>query len=419
MVRSFFACYPISSCGISSICIRLSNSKGFHPLSITLNCQIMTEHEAYIALNMVPNMGAVTVQNGIQRLGSAAALFTAGVNRLACIPGITFLRAEKFAQAFAQVDWKSEIARAEQQNVKLVTLADDTYPELLRTIPSPPLALYIAGDSSVLQTASLAMVGTRAPTAYGREAAKRFAYRLAQAGVTIVSGLARGIDTESHAATLLAKGRTVAVVGGALDKLYPPENRELARSIVKSGGAIISEYPFGRPADRQTFPMRNRIISGLSSAVLVVEAGSTSGTLITCSHALEQGRTVMAIPGRIDTVAAQGCHKIIKEGARLVETPEEVLEELQSIPGIPHFVAASSSNSQTASETTPSSPPLANLDEVESQILKALGSEELTADELVNATGILPHLLGSRLMSLEIKAQIERIGATTFRRKHP
>ena len=158
--------------------------------------------------------------------------------------------------------------------------------------------------------------------------------RSAQAGLCIVSGLARGIDTESAEGALLAGGKTVAVIGSALDRLYPPENRELARRIVAGGGAVVSEYPFGRAADRQTFPMRNRIISGLCRGTLCVEAGLTSGTLITAEHAMEQGRSVMAVPGRVTDPSALGCLKLLRDGARLVQSPEDVLDELDSLPGL-------------------------------------------------------------------------------------
>lgn len=366
---------------------------------------------------MVQDIGAATVENGIAALGSASAFFSAGASRLAAIKGIGRNRAEDFAQAFGTVDWQGEMARAADCGVTFLTPVDDAYPALLKRIHNPPLALYVAGDPAALSHACLAMVGTRAPTAYGRATAKAFAYRLAQAGIVIVSGLARGIDTESHAAALLAGGRTVAVIGSALDRLYPPENRDLARRIAKSGGAVITEYPFGRQADRQTFPMRNRIISGLSSAVLVVEAGTTSGTLITCDHALEQGRAVMAVPGRIDNPAALGCHKIIKEGARLVETPDEVLDELQSLPGSRPLHPNDFSPAAGSAATAAIGVAKPALDDVETKILATLGAEEMTPDEIVNASGIAPHLLGPRLISLEIKSQIERIGANAVRRK--
>lgn len=371
----------------------------------------MTEREAYIALNMVQGIGAVTVANGTAKFGSARAFFSAGANQLASLRGIDRTGADDLARAFASLDWRSEMEKAAEHSVSFLTPVDPGYPPLLKNIYNPPLALYITGSAESMLFSSLAIIGTRAPTTYGRANAKSFSFRLAQAGITIVSGLARGIDTEAHEGALLASGRTVAVVGSALDKLYPTENRDLARRIVGHGGAVISEYPFGRSADRQTFPMRNRIISGLSGAVLVVEAGTASGTLITTDHAIEQGRSVMAIPGRIDNASAQGCHKLIKDGARLIETPEEVLEELQSLPG--HAPAALFAT--TTTDNTPSKPrPQPMLDEIETKILSLLRTEDMTPDSLVNATGLPPSLVSPRLISLEMKCQIERLAGNVL-----
>ena len=375
----------------------------------------MTEREAYIALNMVQGIGAATVGNGIARLGSAVAFFSAGPARLASVGGVGKAHAEELAQTFATVDWRGEMERAAEHGVTFTTPVDPQYPALLKSIHYPPLALYVTGSVDVLSYASLAIIGTRAPTSYGRANAKSFAYRLAQAGISIVSGLARGIDSEAHNGALLAGGRTVAVIGSALDKLYPPENRELARQIVKTGGAVISEYPFGRVADKQTFPMRNRIISGLSSAVLVIEAGSTSGTLITTDHALEQGRSIMAIPGRIDNPSAQGCHKLLKDGARLVETPEEVLDEMQSLPQAMASPAPVTPPVESQSPKPGKLKTLPVLDDVETKILSVLRSGEMTPDAIVNATGISPSLVSPRLISLEIKCRIERLPGNLMR----
>ncbi len=375
----------------------------------------MTEREAYIALNMAQGIGAITVAAGIGRLGSAAAFVAAGPRELAAVAGIGRAGADERARQFATLDWAGEIDRAGRQRVTLLTPVDAAYPTLLKQIHTPPLVLYVTGSIDALSTCCLAMVGTRAPTRYGRETARTFAVRLGQAGVTIVSGLARGIDTEAHAGALLGRGRTIAVIGSALDRLYPAENRSLARQIVAEGGAVISEYPFGRSADRQTFPMRNRIISGLSSAVLVVEAGTASGTLITTDHALEQGRAVMAVPGRIDNETAHGCHKLIKDGARLVETPDEVLDELQSLPG----VSIPASPAGPATPTPAPARPRAVLDAIESQILQHLGSEEMTPDALINNSGLPPAQIGPRLISLEMKCQIERLPGNLLRARKP
>ena len=378
----------------------------------------MTESEAYFALNMVPDMGAATVRAGVSLFGSAAAFFEAGATRLADVSGIGPRRAARFEEAFRSMDWKAELARARASALSVVTPADPDYPPLLSRINLFPLALYVAGSPAVLREAAVAMVGTRAPTTYGREMARSFAYRLAQAGLCVVSGLARGIDTESAEGALLAGGKTVAVIGSALDRLYPPENRELARRIVRAGGAVVSEYPFGRQADRQTFPMRNRIVSGLALGVLCVEAGVASGTLITADHALEQGRPVMAVPGRATDPTAQGCHKLIKAGARLVETPADVLDELSRLPGVPGAAPAPAADA-AASEPPPAPVPLraapAPADPDQAAVLAALaGGAEKTPDAIVAATGLAAWTVGPLLVQMEMSGLVNRLPGNRY-----
>jgi len=358
----------------------------------------MEEREAYIALNMVQRIGAATVANGVEALGSAVAFFKAGEPALRKVRGISRDSAEKLSTAFALTDWKREIERAGKCHTKLVTFADPGYPPLLKTIHNPPLVLYVTGDPSAFSLPCVGIVGTRAPTPYGRANAATFASALARAGYAVVSGLARGIDTEAHRATLAAQGVTVAVLGAALDKLYPEENRKLAHKIVENGGAVISEYPFGRAGDKQTFPFRNRVISGLSQGVLVVEADTHSGTLITADHALEQGRSVMAIPGRIDSAAAAGCHKLIQDGARLVTTPGDVLDELSSLS----FGAMS--------PTVPYTPPAPDiqLDDDEKTIISVLQDGDMTLDELSDSTNIPARKLVFCLTTLEMKSLVDR-----------
>ncbi len=291
----------------------------------------MTEREALIAFNRVQGLGPVTARQIIEALGSLVAVFETSAERLMEIPGIGSERALLLTRELKEVSAEEELERASKTGVKIITWDDEGYPALLKEIADPPLVLYVAGEVAVLDTPAIALVGTRHPSMYGRETARRFAYQLAGAGYTITSGLAEGVDTEAHAGALKAKGRTIAVLGGALDCLYPKSNTTLAREIATQGGAVVSEYPFGRQPDRQTFPMRNRIVSGLSKGVLVVEAPMNSGTLITARQGMEQNRSVMAIPGRIDSAASQGCHALLKQGARLVTSPEEVIEEVQDL----------------------------------------------------------------------------------------
>jgi len=389
----------------------------------------MTEHEAYVALNLVPSMGGETARAGIARFGSAAAFLARGAADLVGLPGVGRVRAAAFADAFATVPWRAEIERAAKAAVRLVTPADPEWPAALSSIHCPPLALYVAGDPAALSaTPCLAVVGTRAPTPYGSENARTFSYRLAQAGVTIVSGLARGVDTAAAEGALLARGRTIAVIGAALDRLYPPENRGLARRIVAAGGAVVSEYPFGRSADRQTFPMRNRLVSGLCAGTLCIEAGLTSGTLITADHAMEQGRSVMAIPGRICDPTALGCLKLLRDGARLVASPEDVLDELSSLPLLPggrparaHPEGAprAAAPSAPAPASAPPAPAAPASDPEERRILDAIRSADgLTPDGVVAATGLPAHRVGPMLIALEMKGAVRRApdGTCSIRR---
>lgn len=376
----------------------------------------MTERDAYIALNMVRGLGAVTVQNIIKTLGSVEKVFSCSTEQLASVRGISINRAELILEELQKIDFEKEKEYAERKSVKLITQVDEGYPEQLQKITYPPLVLYVSGSVEVLNQISVGIVGTRNPSLYGRAMAKKFSYGLAQRGVCVVSGLALGIDTEAHTAALLAKGETVAVIGSALDCLYPECNRDLANSIVNEGGAVVSEYPFGCKANRQTFPMRNRIISGLSKGILVVEAALNSGSLITAELAMEQNRPVMAIPGRLDSELSRGTNQLICDGARLVETIDDVIEEIdsscisnrnyegQQILSPPTINRGFEVNEDFEKKEKPKP----KLDELEQKLIDALGKEEMTVDALIAISGIPPAQIGSRLISLEMKGLINR-----------
>ncbi len=278
----------------------------------------MTEREARIAFNMIPTVGAVTLARLMREThGSAAAAYE-------------FYPEKKDWEGKVPA-WEREIEQAAQQHVRLVTDLDADYPPQLREIASPPLVLYVVGDVSVLSKPGVALVGTRKATAYGRETAKTFAAGLARAGWAVFSGLALGIDAAAHEGALAGGGVTAGVLGGALDMFYPEANRALARRMVENGGCVVSEFPFGRCPDAQTFPQRNRIVSGLARGVVAVECPLRSGTLVTCLRANEQGRAVMAVPGRIDWPSSAGCLNLIREGARMVTCVDDVIEELTPI----------------------------------------------------------------------------------------
>lgn len=373
-----------------------------------------TERDALIALNRVQGIGAITVKRIIDTLGSAAAVFRTTETQCRAIPGVGAERAALLLEAVHAVDVRAETEKADACGVTILTWNDAAYPALLKQIADPPFVLYIAGDVAVLDTPAVAIVGTRHPTVYGRETARRFAYQLANAGYTIVSGLAEGIDTEAHTGAVKAKGKTVAVLGGALDCLYPKSNTGLAREIVAGGGAVISEYAFGRQPDVQTFPMRNRIVSGLCKGVLVVESPLKSGTLITAGQAAEQNRSVMVVPGRVDSPASQGSHQLIKEGARLVAQVDDVIEELQDLFAAgpqrsEHGTAATGTEPSARAAVQPARPAAAVLSADERAVLQQIDHAGVHVDAVIRATTLAPGAVHAILVGLQLKKQIQML----------
>ena len=377
----------------------------------------MTEREARIAFNMIPTIGAVTFARLVRETeGDAAAAWEFYPNKLDW-EGKT-------------PDWEREIARAEKMKIKIVTEADAEYPQQLRNIPSPPLALYVAGSMEALSKSAVALVGTRHSTEYGRDVAERFAFGLAKRGWCVVSGLARGIDACAHRGALAAEGVTVGVLGGALDMFYPNENRALAREMVEKGGCVASEFPFGRAPDVQTFPQRNRIVSGLAKGVVAVECPIHSGTLITCTRAVEQGRAVMAVPGRIDWRTSEGCHHLIREGARMVTSVDDIVEELTPLSARAKRADLSSARNaaaqrrtekQSVAKTDPeplagcgpakaskSAPalPEAKISADEARVLRAVPEDGATMDAVARACGLGAACVNTLLVGLRLKGRV-------------
>jgi DNA processing protein len=267
--------------------------------------------EAYVTLNLLPKVGPVRVRRLRDTFGSVEGILKARESELLRVEGIGKEVAGNIVRATELVDAAGEIARAKELGLEVLGMEDAQYPDSLREIYDPPLVLYVKGKVPERWARGVAVIGSRLTSHYGNETAKKLSYQLAYAGVTVISGLARGIDTMAHQGALAAKGKTWAVLGCSLDEMYPPENQSLADKIVETG-CLLSEFPLGTKPDRQTFPMRNRIVSGLSFGVLVIEAGKESGALITCRQALEQGRQIFAVPGRIDSPHSKGCHELIK-----------------------------------------------------------------------------------------------------------
>ncbi|NOQ93247.1 MAG: DNA-protecting protein DprA [Methylophaga sp.] len=290
------------------------------------------------------------------------------------------------------LNWFSESDR------HIVTLHDPRYPELLKQIPDPPSILFVQGDVALLSQWQIALVGSRNPSASGRDTAYEFSRYMAQGGLTITSGLAMGIDAAAHQGALAAQGKTIAVIGTGLDRVYPAKHRELAHEIALAG-TLVSEFSLGTPPRAENFPRRNRIISGLSLGTLVVEAAVRSGSLITARMALEQGREVFAIPGSIHNPLARGCHQLIREGAKLVEKAEDVLEELGALAGF-----------QAHSEQSEEQVELAQDDDDEYQLLfEHLGYDPIQIDSLIERCGLTADIVSSMLLLLELQGQIESL----------
>lgn len=296
----------------------------------------MTEQEAFIALNMIPDVGSVRLNNLLEAFGSAAKIFLNSETKLKKVQNIGSKIAEAIA-SFAFERLVKELDLCKNLGIKIISLNDKEYPENLKNIYGPPLCLYVKGELLPSDKLSLAIVGSRRASFYGLSCAEKFSYELADLGITIISGLARGIDTYAHKGALKARGRTLAVLGSGLNCVYPPENKRLSEDIAKIG-AVISEFPFNTQPLAQNFPRRNRIISGLSLAVIVVEAARNSGALITSDFALEQGRDVFAVPGEVSSATSFGTNQLIKQGAKLIDSVEDILEELK--PELKEFTKA-------------------------------------------------------------------------------
>jgi DNA processing protein len=358
----------------------------------------MTEREAYILLNMMEGIGPVRVRHMLEALGSAVEAVTAHPDAMQRARGVGEELARSIANQREQLDVAEECRKAKAMGAEIITPLDDEYPAALKEIHDPPLALYVLGTLEKKDRHAIAIVGSRRSTLYGKQVADRLGYQLAQTGFTVLSGLARGIDTAAHEGCLKGEGRTIAVMGGALDKVYPPENETLARQIVKHG-AVISEFAMGREPDRTTFAIRNRIVSGMSMGVVVVEAGSKSGALITADVAAEQGRTIFAVPGRIDSQASRGTHKLIKAGARLVEDVDDILQEFEFL--IPP--------EQAQAELALTMRPEVRLDADEQAVVKALWQGPMDMDGLAREAGLSSARISAMLIGLEMKRVVRML----------
>ena len=361
----------------------------------------MNNKEACIIFNLISGIGYARFKALFDKFGSPANILNASHNDIAQVFGIGKNLAEKINNWQKHADIEKELKLTERANVKIITIYDDNYPKHLKEISDPPLCLYVRGELNCSYNSSIAVVGSRRITNYGREMAEYLVSGLAYADWTIISGLAYGIDAISHQTTVNANGRTIAVLGGGLARLHPQDHAALAREIIEKGGAVISEFPMELSPTRQTFPMRNRIISGLSSGVLVIEAGLKSGSLITANFALEQGRQVFAVPGRANSPQSRGCNKLIKEGAVLTENVDDIINEFEFLPGVTSKKPSSNHTEKESPQTNISD--ILNLTPEEQNILKCLELEEKSVDAISAETEIPVHKLLAILLKLELK----------------
>ncbi len=364
----------------------------------------MESREALVALNLIEHVGPVRVRQLLECFGEAPAILKASRQQLLRVHGIGEETAQAIASWEKTIDLDGELKRITDFGCRILTQADEDYPELLRQIYDPPIVLYVSGQLTSKDKNAVAMVGSRQTTHYGLEAARKLAYQLAYVGVTVVSGAARGIDTASHQGALSAKGRTVAVLGTGINIIFPPENRELFERIA-ANGAVITQFPFNRQADKQSFPIRNRIVAGMTLGTVVVEANLTSGALITAHFATEYGRQIFAVPGRIDSPRSKGCHDLIKQGAKLCEGAEDILSEFE-------YLFPASNRPPGANETGVL--PALSLSENEQKVYDALSNEEATIDEVIRHSGLPSSAVSVALLGLEMKRLVKQLRGKLF-----
>ena len=380
---------------------------------------VRDELTTWIALTSVEGVGSVAFRNLLSVYGSPRRVFEAALPELEQAAGLNHKTARNIKEFRGWERARAELARAEREGVSIVTCRDPAYPERLRRIYDPPPLLYIKGRLDAAEI-PVAVVGSRNASPYGRYVTERLCRELAQRGVTVVSGLARGIDTCAHRGALAGRGRTIAVMGCGIDVVYPPENRKLHGEIASSG-AVVTEFPFGTEPDRPHFPARNRIISGLSLGVLIVEAGEKSGSLITARCALDQNREVFAVPGSIDLPGSRGVNRLLRQGAKLVENVEDILEEI--LPQIERPTAARPDATEeipARAEGAPAGTPgLEALTDQESRLLRFVTETPQDADTLINRTGLAAAEALSLLLSLELKGYIRQLPGKRFILKEP
>lgn len=339
----------------------------------------MTETEAYIAFNLTDRIGNVALSRLEAEYGSAAKAWE-------MLPGD-----KRISRSGQDIDIGREIKLAKRYGVEIVTAVDPDYPQILKACARHPLVLYVKGRVSALSERAVAMVGTRKASQYGLDQAYAIGKSLAERQVAVVSGLALGIDAASHQGVLAGKGTAIGVLGSALDKFYPEQNRQLARDIVEAGGAAVSQFPFGRECDTTTFPIRNQVVAALSLGVVAIESPVKSGTLLTCADALDLGRPVMALPGRVDSRFSAGCLDLIADGARMIRNAADICDEL----GI-----------KVEAEAPAAAAPRPRFSLEESLVMRNVGVEGVSMDKLIGLTRLDAGKVAALCMSLRLQGRL-------------
>ena len=373
----------------------------------------MEERLWWLALSLVPGVGRISFKRLIDEFGRPEEVFNASLSDLESVQGIK----KEAASAIKSFDRDRELDRERalirENNVNLLTLEDKEYPDQLREIFDPPSLLYVKGQIKKEDEHSVAIVGTRHPTRYGKLTAERLAFELGALGVTVVSGMARGIDTFSHEGALSVGGRSIAVFGSGLDVVYPPENREIMEKIIDNG-AIISEFPMGTRPEKQNFPVRNRIISGLSLGTVVVEAASKSVSLITARLALEQGREVFAVPGSIASDKSRGTNNLLKLGAKLVEGVDDIIEELKPLIDSLSEKRHDDTKKEESSEVSSAG---ARFTKEEEEIFSLVSKEGDHIDSIIQGSEVPPSKTVSILAKLELLGLVKQYSGKIFYRE--
>lgn len=356
----------------------------------------MTSRKYWVGFNIVPSIGPAKVRALIDHFGDLGTAWYADQESLRQA-GLDRRAIDSLVKVRAEIDLDAEMVDIEDHGVTVLTWEDETYPALLREIYAPPPVLYVRGELCPEDEWAVAVVGTRRATAYGKQIARTLGRDLARNGVTVISGLARGIDAEAHRAALDAGGRTIAVMACGLDRIYPPEHRRLAHAIAEHG-ALVSDYPLGTRPEARNFPPRNRIISGLSLGVVVVEAALRSGALITVEFATEQGREVFAVPGNIASRSSAGCNRLIQDGAKLVLDVKDILTEL-NLTMIEHQVEARA---------------VLPADDTEAHLLELVSDQPVHVDEICRQSQLPVQKVSSALAMMELKGMVRQVGGMQY-----